>query len=93
MCGQDMSAYNLDRLQKKSDSGQERASYQSGPLESARISSPSMEKTFEDLNNTSILNPTTNPGDQTLEDAFKKARENFAALTSIKDSCTTKSPT
>ena len=35
MYGQDTSAFNLDRLQKKSDSGQERATYQSGRPESA----------------------------------------------------------
>ena len=43
-----------------------------------------MEKTFEELNNASIFNPTTSPGDQALEDAIKKARENYTALSSIK---------
>ena len=74
MFGQDTSAFNLDHLQKKSDSGQEGASCQSGPTESVHVSSLSMDKTLEDLNNASIFNPTTNPGDQTLEDAIKKAR-------------------
>ena len=49
-----------------------------------------MEKPFEDLNNNSILNPTTQPNDHSLEEAIKKAHENFAALTSIKDSYTIK---
>ena len=52
-----------------------------------------MDKTFEDLNNNSVLNPTTQPNDHSLEEAIKKAHENFAALTSIKDSRTIKSPT
>ena len=84
ICGQDTSMFNLDRLQKKSESGQERASYKSGSPENVQASSPSMEKTFEDLNNSSIFNPTTSPGDQALEDAIKKARENYATLSSIK---------
>ena len=90
MCGQDTSVSNLDRLQKKSDSRQERASYKSGPPENTQVSSLSMEKTFEELNNASIFNPTTSPGDQALKDAIKKARENFTALLSIKNSCKTK---
>ena len=34
--------------------------------------------------------PSTEASDQALEEAIKKARENFAALSSIKDSCKTK---
>ena len=90
MCSQDTNAFSWDRFQKKSDNGQQRASYQSGTPESVKDSSQSMEKTLEDLNKNSIPNPTAHPGDHTLEDAIKKARENFAALSSIKDSCKTK---
>ena len=46
----------------------------------------SMEKAFEDLNNSSILNHQN--AEHNLEDAIKKARENFAALASIKDART-----
>ena len=42
-----------------------------------------MERTLEDLNNSSIFNPTSSQ-DQVLEDAIKKARENYATLSSIK---------
>ena len=48
--------------------------------------SPSMEKAFEDLNNNSILNHQN--AEHNLEDAIKKARENFAALASIQDART-----
>ena len=48
--------------------------------------SPSMEKAFEDLNNNSILNHQN--AEHNLEDAIRKARENFAALTSVKDAHT-----
>ena len=75
-----------------SDKGQ-KASYQAGPPESVQTSSPSMEKMFKDLNNNSVLNPTTHFSDHSLEEAIKKVREYFAALTSIKDSRTIKSPT
>ena len=34
--------------------------------------------------------PSTETSDQALEEAIKKARENFAALSSIKNSCKTK---
>ena len=44
---------------------------------------PSMEKAYEDLNNNSILNSQNQ--EHSLDDAIKKARENFAALTSMKD--------
>ena len=42
---------------------------------------PSMEKTFEDINNSGILNPSS---DQALEEAMKKAKENYATLSAIK---------
>ena len=80
MCGQDTSAFSWDRFQKKSDNGQH-ASYKSGPPESVQVSSLSIEKTLEDLNKNSILNPTAHTGDHSLEEAIKKAHENFAALT------------
>ena len=92
MCSQDISAFSWNRSSKDSDKDQ-KASYQAGPPESVQTSFPSMDKTFEDLNNNSVLNPTTQPNDHSLEEAIKKAHENFAALTSIKDSRTIKSPT
>ena len=36
------------------------------------------------------LSQSTETSDQSLEEAIKKARENFAALSSIKDSCNIK---
>ena len=45
-----------------------------------------MEKAFDDLNNNSILNHQH--VEHNLEEAIKKARENFAGLTSIKDART-----
>ena len=42
---------------------------------------PSMEKTFEDINNSGILNPSSN---QALEEAMKKAKENYATVSAIK---------
>ena len=42
---------------------------------------PSMERTLEDLNNSSIFNPTSK---QAMEEAIKKARENYATLSLIK---------
>ena len=45
-----------------------------------------MEKAFEDLNNNSILNQQN--AEHNPEEGIKKAHENFAALTSIKDTHT-----
>ena len=42
-----------------------------------------MEKVLGDLNNKGILNQKHT--ENNLEEAIKKARENFAALTSIRD--------
>ena len=42
---------------------------------------PSMERTLEDLNNSSIFNPAS---DQAIEEAIKKAKENYTTLYSIK---------
>ena len=77
MCGQDVSAFNWI-CPNKDNNNTHKASYKVGPP----------EKTFDDLNNNSILNPQ--PSEHNLEEAIKKAHENFAALTSIKDSRTVK---
>ena len=79
-----MSVFKMDRLQKKSENGQENTSYKPSSPENVQASIPSMEKTFEDLNNSSIFNPTTSSGDQALEDTIKKAPENYTTLSSIK---------
>ena len=42
---------------------------------------PSIEKTFKDINNSGIFNPSS---DQALEEAMKKAKENYATLSTIK---------
>ena len=42
---------------------------------------PSMEKTFEDIANSGIHNQSS---DQALEEAMKKAKENYATLSAIK---------
>ena len=93
MCSQGTSAFSWDRSPKKNDRGQQQALYQIGLPEIVLATSPSLEKTFKELNSNSVLNPTKPFVDHTLEDAIKKARENFAALISIKDSCTLKNPT
>ena len=74
----------MDRLQKKNDSVQENTSYKPSSPGNVQSSVPSMEKTFEDLNNSNIFNPTTSSSDQALEDAINKARENYATNSSIK---------
>ena len=89
MCGQDISAFSWIRSSKDSDNGHT-VSYKAGPPDNVKTS-PSMEKKFVDLSNSSILNPHSS--EHNLEEAIKKARENFAALTSIRDSRTIKSPT
>lgn len=42
---------------------------------------PSMERTLKDLNNSGIFNPASN---QAIEEAIKKAKENYATLSTIK---------
>ena len=42
---------------------------------------PSMERTHKDINNSGIFNPTS---DQAIEEAMKKAKENYATLSTIK---------
>ena len=76
MCGHDMSNFTDESKDKDSDDSKDNK--HDGPT-----ATPSMEKAYEDLNNNSILNAQ---GQQhNLDDAIKKARENFAALTSLKD--------
>ena len=67
MCGQDISAFSWDRSSKKDDRGQQKALYQTGLPEIVQATSPSMEKTFKDLNKKSVLNPTKPSGDHTLD--------------------------
>ena len=76
MCGHDMSSFSDESKNKDSDNPKDNK--HEGPT-----FTPSMEKAYEDLNNNSILNSQNT--EQSLDDAIKKARENFAALTSIKD--------
>ena len=76
MCGHDMSNFSEESKDKDSDDSKDNK--HDGPT-----ATPSMEKAYEDLNNNSILN-SQNP-EHNLDDAIKKARENFAALTSMKD--------
>ena len=85
----DVSAFSWIRSSKDSDNGHT-VSYKAGPPENVRTS-PSMEKTFEDLNNNSVLNLQSS--EHNFEEAIKKACENFAAITSIRDSRTIKTPT
>ena len=79
MCRHNMS--NFSEESKDNDPDSSKDNKHDGPM-----ASPSMEKTFKDLNNNSILNHQN--AEHNLEDAIKKACKNFAALASIKDSCT-----
>ena len=76
MCGHHMS--NFSKESKDNDPDGSKDNKHDGPT-----ATPSMEKAFEDLNNNSILNHQN--AEHNLENAIKKARENFAALASIKD--------
>ena len=76
MCGHDMSSFSDES--KDEDSDNPKDNKHEGPT-----ATPSMEKAYEDLNNKSILNSQNT--EHSLDDAIKKARENFAALTSMKD--------
>ena len=84
MCGQNTNIFKVNSIQKRDDSIEEETSYKQSPHGYLESSVPSMEKTLEDLNNSSIFNPTTSSHDQALEDAIKKARENYSTLSSIK---------
>ena len=79
MCGHDMS--NFSEESKDNDPDSSKDNKHDGPT-----ATPSMEKAFEDLNNNSILNNQN--AEHNLEDAIKKAHENFAALATIKDART-----
>ena len=76
MCGHNMPNFSEDP--KDSDPDSSKDGKHEGPMASL-----STEKAFEDLNNNSIINHQD--ADSNLEDAIRKARENFAALASIKD--------
>ena len=76
MCGHDMKNFADESKDKDSDDSKD--DEHDGPT-----ATPSMEKAYEDLNNNSILNSQNQQ--HNLDDAIKKARENFAALTSMKD--------
>ena len=69
---------NFSKKPKDNDSEDSKDNKHDGPT-----ATPSMEKAYEDLNNNSILNNQNT--EHNLEDAIKKARENFAALASMKD--------
>ena len=81
MCGHNTNIFKVD---SKDDSTQEETSHKQKTHGNPESSVPSMERTLEDINNSSIFNPTTSSHDQALEDAIKKARENYATLSSIK---------
>ena len=80
MCGHNT---NIFKVGNKDDDKQEETSHKQKTHGNPEPSVPSMEKTLEDLNNSSIFNPTSSH-DQALEDTIKKARENYATLSSIK---------
>lgn len=80
MCGHNTNIFKVD---SKDDDKQEETSHKQKTHGNPESSVPSMEKTLEDLNNSSIFNPTSSH-DQPLEDAIKKARENYTTLSSIK---------
>ena len=76
MCGHDMTNFADKSKDKDSDESKD-------VKHDVPTATPSMEKAYEDLNNNSILNSQNQ--EHNLDDAIKKARENFAALTSMKD--------
>ena len=84
MCGHDVSTFEWIGSKKVKDNNP-RVSNE-GEHFDIPTASPLREKTLKDLNNNSILNHQH--AEHNLEQAIKKAHENFAALTSIKDACT-----
>ena len=84
MCGHNTSAFKWISSKKNKDNTPT-SSNETGHPDTA-VASPSMEKVFDDLNNNIILNQQHT--ENNLEEAIKKARENFAALTSIRDAHT-----
>lgn len=91
-CGQDTGSFNLDRSPKKVDGGHGRVTYNTGLPEVVQSTSPSMERTFEELNSDNNLNPVRPTVNLTVEEAVKKARENFSAIDSMKKLCVFKPP-
>ena len=69
---------NFSKESNGNDSDDSKDNRHDGPT-----ATPSMEKAYEDLNNNSILN--TQGQQHNLDDAIKKACENFATLTLLKD--------
>ena len=90
--GQDTGSFNLDRSPKKVDGGHGRVTYNTGLPEVVESTSPSMERTFEELNSDNNLNPVRPTVDLTVEEAVKKARENLSAIDSMKKLCVFKPP-
>ena len=72
MCGQNTNIFKVDSIQKKDDSTQEETLYKQSPHGNLESSVPSMEKTLEDLNNSSIFNPTTSSHDQALRGCYQE---------------------
>ena len=84
MCGHDVSAFEWISSNKDKRNPPTTSNNVGHPY--TATASPSMEKAFDNLNNNSVLNPQQTK--LNLEEARKKTRENFAALTSIRDACT-----
>ena len=80
MCGHKTNIFKIDT---KDDDTEEDILHKQKTHGDQEPSIPSMERTLEDLNNSSIFNPTSSH-DQALEEAIKKPRENYATLSSIK---------
>ena len=84
MCGHDMSAFKW--ISSNKDNGNPPTTSSDVRHPDTVTASPSMEKAFEDLNNNSIFNHQQT--EHNLEEAIKKARDNFAELTSIRNART-----
>ena len=84
ICGHDVSAFEWIGSKKVKDNNPKISN--KDEHSDTPTASPSMEKALDYLNNNSILNHQH--AEQNLKEAIKKARENFAGLTSIKDART-----
>ena len=84
MCGHDVSAFEWIGSKKVKDNNPKVSN--EDEHSDTPTASPLMEKALDYLNNNSILNHQH--AEQNLKEAIKKARENFAGLTSIKDART-----
>ena len=84
MCGHDVSAFEWIGSKKVKDNNPKVSN--EDEHSDTPTASPSMEKALDYLNNNSILNHQH--AEHNLKEAIKKARKNFAALTSIKDART-----